>query len=489
MASERVPPDVWLLAAITLIAALLRFSTITHQSFWVDEASTVHEVGLSLGGLWHAVVHQETTPPLYFLLAWAWTHLFGAGELGIRSLSALAGVLLVPVAYLCGRELVSRRAGVLTAALTAVSPFMIWYSQEARSYMLLALLCALSLLYLARATRTGDRRDLTWWVVWSALALATHFFAGFLIAPEGLWLIWSLRSRASVTAAGVAAVIELALVPLASGDTGHLLNWLSGLPLGLRIGWIPVQFGASQLYLSGSWPAGHGLLLAALLAGAVAALIVLGGGRRERAGGALVAALAACVVLVPLVLAEVGHDYLVPRNLMPAWIPLAILVAAACTAPRARRPGAALALVLLVVFVWEGVVIDGSAAYQRPDWRGVAAALGTGEGTRAIVANAGNAAEQPLAIYLPRTAFSYSGLPASAAPVAITEVDVVGLAGQPIQRVSGARLIDSSIVHQFLVARFALSPAWHLTPAQIVARAQALLAGTPPGAAVLIQPR
>ncbi len=302
-----IPPDWWLVAAITAIAALLRFSTITSQSFWVDEATTVHEVGLSFGAMLHAIGVNETTPPLYFALAWVWTRVFGPGELGIRSLSALAGTALVPVAYLCGRELVSRAAGVFTAALVALSPFMIWYSQEARSYMLLALLSGLSLLYWARAARERGVLALWLWAAFSALAVLTHFFAGFLIAPEALWLLWRRRDRASVIAAGAVAVVQLAVLPLALSDTTHPLDWITGIPLSTRITQIPVTLGFSQLYQSSNRLAGEGLLGAAIFAALAAALIWFGGARRERRGALTAAALGVATVLVPLALAELGH--------------------------------------------------------------------------------------------------------------------------------------------------------------------------------------
>ncbi|MEA2144984.1 MAG: mannosyltransferase, partial [Solirubrobacteraceae bacterium] len=104
------------LVALIVLGAALRFVTIAHQSYWVDEATTVHELSLSFGGLMHAIHVQESTPPLYYMLAWVWAKVFGTGELGLRSLSALAGTALIPVAYACGRELVSRGAGLMAAA-------------------------------------------------------------------------------------------------------------------------------------------------------------------------------------------------------------------------------------------------------------------------------------------------------------------------------------------------------------------------------------
>src|SRR6185295_17039198 len=118
------------------------------------------------------------------------------GEFGLRSVSAMAGVATVPVAYLLGAELSSRRAGIVAAALVAVNPMLVWYSQEARAYALFALLTALSLLYFVRALDRGQRRDSVALGVVSALALATHYFAAFPIAAEALWLL-RRRGRAS----------------------------------------------------------------------------------------------------------------------------------------------------------------------------------------------------------------------------------------------------------------------------------------------------
>ncbi len=482
-------PEAWLVASITAVAALLRFSTITSQSFWVDEATTVHEVSLSFGAMLHMISVNETTPPLYFALAWIWTRLFGSGELEIRSFSAVCGIALVPVIYLCTRELVTRRAGVVAAALAAVSPFMIWYSQEARSYMLFALLSALSFLFAARTHRTRANRDLALWSACSVLAVLTHFFAAFLVAPEAVWLLWSQRNLACVTACGAVAAAQLAVLPLAIGDTGHPLGWITAFPLDTRIQQIPVQFGLSNL--SQSAVVTYGLDGAAVLAVIVAGLLWLGGETPERRGAAIAAAFAACVLLVPIALAQIGHDYVFARNFIAAWAPLAVVLGAACTVPRAKVAGAALAVVLLAAFVWAGIRIDANPAYQRPDWRGAAGALRSSERTRGIVAYAGNAAEEPLAVYLPRVPFSYSGMPASEAPVTISELDVVGNAWQTVRAALpvGIRLISNAIIDNLQVARFALAAPWRATPPEIAARARLLLGpASATGTAVLIQP-
>src|SRR5215212_1490594 len=136
----RVGPMGWALVAIVAGAAALRFSTLGVQSFWHDEAVTVDRVlHPGLGATLKEIPSSEATPPLYYVLAWIWTKVFGHSEAGIRSLSALLGTATVPVAYAIGARVASRRAGLLAAMAVAVSPLMVWYSQEARAYALLVL--------------------------------------------------------------------------------------------------------------------------------------------------------------------------------------------------------------------------------------------------------------------------------------------------------------------------------------------------------------
>ena len=95
-------PAVIALAALTLLAAVLRFYRLGHQGFWFDEGNTALLVHFSPGKMLGLIPQTESTPPLYYCVAWVWARIFGYGEAGLRSLSALAGVLIVPVAYAAG---------------------------------------------------------------------------------------------------------------------------------------------------------------------------------------------------------------------------------------------------------------------------------------------------------------------------------------------------------------------------------------------------
>ena len=68
----------------------------------------MHLVRLGLGPMLRTIPRTESTPPLYYVLAWVWTHVFGSGEFGLRSLSALAGAGTV---FLGGRSPAVSAAG------------------------------------------------------------------------------------------------------------------------------------------------------------------------------------------------------------------------------------------------------------------------------------------------------------------------------------------------------------------------------------------
>ncbi|MDQ6842541.1 MAG: glycosyltransferase family 39 protein, partial [Actinomycetota bacterium] len=108
--------------ALSALAVILRFWGIGHQGFWFDEANTAQLVHFSPGKMLGLIPQSESTPPLYYCVAWVWVRIFGFGEAALRSLSALAGVAVVPVMYGAGTKLISRRAGAVAAALAACNP-------------------------------------------------------------------------------------------------------------------------------------------------------------------------------------------------------------------------------------------------------------------------------------------------------------------------------------------------------------------------------
>ena len=379
----------WIVVGLTLLAAALRFATLGIQSYHHDEIVTASRV--LRGSFWHAmdaVGFSESAPPLYYAVAWLWTQATGTGELGLRSLSALAGVLTVPVVFLLGAELRGRRTGIVAAALVAVNPMLLWFSQEGRSYALLVLLTTLSLLYFARGLRHGRRRDLTIWGVVSGLAYATHYFAIFPIAAEALWLLLR-RRRAATRGLTILAVFGLLVTPLAihQASFGHA-EWIAGHSLGHRLWEMGVTFGVGEIGDVIAQPERPLLgLVPGLAMLAALVLLALRGERAERLAARPVVVVAAATVGIPLVLAvlDSSKDYVLARNLLPALVPLLVAVAIGLNLHRAPRAGTLLAVVLITYSLGFSIWASLSPALQRPDWDSVASAVGEPEEPRAMV--------------------------------------------------------------------------------------------------------
>jgi 4-amino-4-deoxy-L-arabinose transferase-like glycosyltransferase len=229
-----------------LLALVLRVATLGVQSLDGDEGFTAQIAGRSFGDAMSQIPRTESTPPLYYALVWLWTKVFGTGEWGLRSLSALAGVMAIPVIYAIGATLRSPRVGLVAAAFAAVSPLLVWYSQEARSYMLFMLLAAVAFLCLLRGR--------VWlWALACAAALATHYFAAVVIAPMALWMLWRRVPRAR-WAIGAVTLAGLALAPLLLYQNEHVTrSWAEGLTVKDEVA------ATSQSFLIGmTWPTGPG---------------------------------------------------------------------------------------------------------------------------------------------------------------------------------------------------------------------------------------
>jgi mannosyltransferase len=419
----------WLaLGAILLLAAALRFATLRTQSIWFDEAATWDLVRRPFGEMLSRIPDGESNPPLFYAIEWVWTRVFGDGQLGLRSLSALAGLLTVPVAYAIARraagtarDVASARAGVAAAALVAVNPLLVWFSQEARSYALATLLSAVALLLFQRAL-DRPRRDrlLAGWALAAALALATHYFTAFVLAPQALWLLWRHpHRRGALAAVGAVALAGLALLPLLLAQAGNPYD-IAGTSLALRLVQVPKQF---LLGYRGPLALPFGLLGAGLIA-AGAWLLLRRTPRPPRKRALLLAAIGSVAVALPLLAALVGADYLNTRNLLPALVPLLAVLGVAYGASAPARVGLSLLAALGALSLAIVIAVASDAQYQRQDWKGLAHALGRSYGPRALVISPANG-ELALRYYLP-------GLRIMGADGArVRELDVVAVAGSP----------------------------------------------------------
>lgn len=168
------------LLLITGLAALLRLPTLAVESLWYDETFTAWLAGLPIDRLFAATL-GDVHPPTWYLLEWAMVHSLGNSPFVLRLISALAGIALVPAVWRLARAFnLSQEAQQSAAQLTAVAPFAVYYSQEARAY---------SLIYLLTAVATIAVLERRWWllILSATFALYLHNLTVFYIAALA-WL-------------------------------------------------------------------------------------------------------------------------------------------------------------------------------------------------------------------------------------------------------------------------------------------------------------
>lgn len=219
-----------ILVSILLLAYALRLIGLESESLWIDEGYSLTLAGHSLSDIIRGTAADQH-PPLYYFLLHYWLSA-GQSVFYSRYLSVLLGVLGVAAAILIGKALLGWKAGSVSGVLLACSPMHIWYSQEIRMYILLALFTTLSCYMTWRIVQGQD-----YWIPYvlvSSLALYTHYFASFVLLAESLFILsWWLTRRKNrslarwVGAQGAVATLFAPWVPTAVYQARtHKMTWI-----------------------------------------------------------------------------------------------------------------------------------------------------------------------------------------------------------------------------------------------------------------------
>ena len=319
---------------ILALAAVVRVAGMDRQSYTMDE---VTEIGIAARPVASIVTLADGFPPLYHLALSPWQTLAPP-----CALSVLLGLITVLGAYLLASELGGRRAGLVYALVIALSPFQVWYAQEARAYALVLPLAMLSLWTFARARRTGRTRD---WLGHAAVSLAglySHYYFAILVAINAMWaIIDHARTRQTPYGARVAgAIVILGSLPVAwlvTADLAHQSGTLES-----RLTLIPIAYSVYAFVLGFATglsvrelhtaTSGEALLAFApwLLATVTCLLPLLPGARRLAAERPRDVAWLATLVATPLIACAAASVMFAvkykPSYVAWASLPLAMLV-------------------------------------------------------------------------------------------------------------------------------------------------------------------
>ena len=207
-----------------------------------------------------ATALSDNSPPLYYLLLWAWTRVFGSGDVALRLFSAVASLAALVLVVGLARRAAGRQAGLLAGLLFAFWPVGVFYSTEGRMYALLFLWTAAALFLAQRMHARGARRPLVaLYGLVGGLGLLTHyFFAPVLAAVSAGLLLRPGRCRRAPLLAALAIASALALpwyaaLPAAAGRWRVTSGWLKLVPAHfdplwtrLRLPWTAFSVNAAE---------------------------------------------------------------------------------------------------------------------------------------------------------------------------------------------------------------------------------------------------
>ncbi len=240
------------LLALLVGALCIRLIAID-QSLWLDEAVVAQTVRThSSTQLVTQFAPTDFHPPLYYLLMKAWTSVFGYSELALRMPSVLASLVTGVVIYciviagsrikpasLVGRSGMTDvgqtpRVALLSSAFFLFNPLIVYYSQEARMYMMVTLLASILLFvlreelfeenqnskFIIQNDKEKIKKNLLITMLVAAL-LGTHYGSVFFLVAIGIVLVIR-RCWQSIAVLAIASIISLVtLAPIVAKQLAH----------------------------------------------------------------------------------------------------------------------------------------------------------------------------------------------------------------------------------------------------------------------------
>lgn len=210
--------EVLILGTLTVLALLLRLLGRGLESIWLDESVSLEVARYAPLDLLTGRQFEPGNPAGYFLLLRGWMGLWGDASIETaRALSACAGAACVPAVWLLAWAVgAPRRTTWLACLLVAISPPLVYLSQEARVFSLFATVATLAVVAVARIEKTDKWGAWAAFVACAALLVHLHYFAFFVLVALGLELLfwsWTRSSKAVAKLVAASGLIALAFAP------------------------------------------------------------------------------------------------------------------------------------------------------------------------------------------------------------------------------------------------------------------------------------
>lgn len=256
---QKLINDSYLLIIISFLAFYLRFYRLDQISLWTDECLTYwiatkesleRTLDYALG---------TSQQPLYYLFIHLWIKLFGKSELSLRFPSLIFGLVSIFMTYKLSYLLFkSKEGGIISTCLIAFSVFHISHSQDARPYVLAALLSILSTYYFIKVLEKDNLRNMIFYLIFSTLLIYTHSQGGFTLIAQAIFtfILWPSKKETNYVNHGTCLLLQFITFLL-------FLPWLFNIVIRIKnpdtvVFWIPQVslirvFRTFTEYLSGSY--------------------------------------------------------------------------------------------------------------------------------------------------------------------------------------------------------------------------------------------
>lgn len=175
-------------------AFVLRLSSLTARSLWLDEYTSIEIASKSLSEIVGGAGFDRHTPPFYYLVLHAWFTVFSPTEFSLRFLALIFDLFNLWLVFVIFSEQLSRRIGQLLAMLYACSPFAIYYAQEGRMYSMLLCFVLITYFLALRGLRDkGNWNDLIVLILVGCCGMYTHYYYALSLVGISLALLLSQK--------------------------------------------------------------------------------------------------------------------------------------------------------------------------------------------------------------------------------------------------------------------------------------------------------
>lgn len=209
------------MAYILALSLFLRLILI-NQSLWLDESIQALALMGKMGPILKYAL-ADFQPPLYHLVGYLTTQVFGYSEVALRLPSLVAGILTVYFVVRLGELLDSKKTGIIAGLLAATNPLLIYYSQEGRTYAMTTFLVTASFYYFIKLLQDKNPsiRSFVLYALYTVLTIWTSYLSWFVLLAQGLYVLFKKR-------------YDILLIQVGAGLT--LLAWLPSFISSLGIG-------------------------------------------------------------------------------------------------------------------------------------------------------------------------------------------------------------------------------------------------------------